>query len=124
MLLKRISEDHLEVPPEGLAHWAAEIIETTTIKLLSKRRKPDGRITYVLAGITRRSRWLLDRAELVDEGQYRKTVREFECLPLFKAVLYPPLVVTVEEWRRYGQGGPLSKSALEGGWAEPSQRTT
>ena len=124
LLLGRSGEEDLELPPEGLAHWVTDIIEDTSIKFLSKRRKQDGRITYVLTGITRDSRWLLDRAELVDESQYRKAVREFECLPLFKTVLSSPLVVTIEEWRRYGEEEPLPKSTPARGRAEPSQRTT
>jgi len=120
LLLVRSGEEDLELPPEGLAHWAIDIIEDTFIKFLSKRQKQDGRITCVLTGVTSDSRWLLDRAELVAENQYFNAVREFECLTLFKTVLFPPLVVTIQEWRRYGEEELLSRSTLERGGAEPS----
>ena len=91
-----------------------DMIEGTGIKFLAKRRKEDGRITYILVGISRHSRSLLDRQELVEEADYRKAVQEFEELPLARAILSPPAVVTLEEWRRYAEEGPLSRSERDG----------
>jgi len=106
-LAKTMGEDVVEISPEELVDHVMDMIEGTGIKFLAKRRKEDGRITYILVGIGRRSRSLLDHGELVEEARYRKAVQEFEELPLSRAILSPPAVVTLEEWRRYGEEGPL-----------------
>jgi len=93
-----MGEDLAEIPPEELVDHIMDMIEGTGIKFLAKRRKEDGRITFILVGISRHSRSLLDRQELVEEADYRKAVREFEELPLSRAILSPPAVVTLEEF--------------------------
>jgi len=97
-LAKTMGEDLAEIPPEELVDHIMDMIEGTGIKFLAKRRKEDGRITFILVGISRHSRSLLDRQELVEEADYRKAVREFEELPLSRAILSPPAVVTLEEF--------------------------
>ena len=106
-LAKTIGEEIVEIPPQELVDHVMDMIEGTGIKFLAKRRKEDGRITFILIGISRKSRSLLDRQELVKEAGYRKAVQEFEELPLSRAILSPPAVVTLEEWRRYAEEGPL-----------------
>ena len=94
---------------------AADIVDETSIKFLAKRRKEDGRITYLLVGISPESRWVLDRRDLVSEAEYCTTVETFEGLPLFKAILSPPLVVALDEWRRYVERGAFSAEDAERG---------
>lgn len=113
-LAKTMGEEIVEIPPEELVDHVMNMIEGTGIKFLAKRRKKDGRITFILIGISRKSRSLLDRQELVEEAGYRKAVQEFEELPLARAILSPPAVVTLEEWRHYGEEGPLSRSERQG----------
>jgi len=113
-LAKTMGEDLAEIPPRELVDYVMDMIEGTGVKFLAKRRKEDGRITFILVGMSRDSRSLLDRQELVEEADYRKAVEEFEELPLSKAILSPPAVVTIEEWRRYAEEGPLSRSEGEG----------
>jgi len=91
-----MGEDVARIPPRELVNRLMDMIEGTGIKFLAKRHKEDGRITYILVGISRRLRSLLDRQEWVEE------------LPLSRAVLSPPAVVTLEEWRRYAEEDPLS----------------
>jgi hypothetical protein len=43
----------------------------------------------------------------VEEAEYRRTVRAFENRFLGKGILDPPLVVTLDEWRRYSQRSPF-----------------
>ncbi len=112
-LAKMMGEDLVEIPPQELVDHVMDMIEGAGIKFLAKRRKEDGRITFILVGISRHSRSFLDRQELVEEADYRKAVQEFEELPLSRAILSPPAVVTLEEWRRYGEEGPLSRSEGE-----------
>jgi len=113
-LAKTMGEDIADIPPQELVDHVMDMIEGAGIKFLAKRRKEDGRITFILVGISRDSRSLLDREELVEEAGYRKAVQEFEELPLSRAILSPPAVVTLEEWRRYAEKGPLSRSECEG----------
>jgi hypothetical protein len=96
-----------------LARYVVGAGEDTMIKLLAKRRKEDGRITHLLVAITGGSRRLLDGREWEEEEEYRHTVECFEQLPLSRAILSPPVVVPLDEWRRYAGGGPLSRSNFE-----------
>lgn len=113
-LAKMMGEDLAKIPPEELVDHIMDMIEDTGTKFLAKRRKEDGRITYILVGISRDSRSLLDRQEWVEEADYRKAVQESEGPPLARAILSPPAVVALEEWRRYSEEGPLSRSEREG----------
>jgi len=96
-LVKTMGADLAEIPPRELVDQIMDMIEGTGIKFLAKRRKEDGRITFIPVGISRHSRSLLDRQEWVEEADYRKVVQEFEELPLSKAILSSPAVVTLEE---------------------------
>jgi hypothetical protein len=113
ILHTRIGRRMDQMPPEMLAHQVSSMVEDTMVKFLAKRRKEDGRITHLLVAITGGSRRLLDRRDWVEEEDYRQTVECFEQLPLSRATLSPPAVVTFEQWRRYADGGPLSRSDLE-----------
>ncbi|MBC7264781.1 MAG: hypothetical protein H5T64_10580 [Chloroflexi bacterium] len=114
MLVERMGEQLAEISAEQVGDWVTDLLENGGIKFLAKRRKEDGRITYILIGISRTSRWLLDRQELVEESNYRQAVEEFEGHPLTKALLSAPAVVTLEEWRRYAEEGPFAGSITEG----------
>jgi len=113
ILHARMGQRMLRMPPEVLANRVGGIVEDAMIKFLAKRRKEDGRIAHRLVAITGGSRRLLGRWDWVEERDYRETVLCFEQLPLFRATLSPPAVVTLEQWRRYSDGGPLSRSGLE-----------
>jgi hypothetical protein len=113
ILRARMGEQLELMPPEMLAQYANSMVEDTMIKFLAKRRKEDGRIAHLLVAMTGGSRRLLDGQEWVEEEDYRQTVECFEQLPLSRAMLSPPVVVTLDDWRRYAEGGPLSRSNLE-----------
>ena len=113
ILRVRIGEQLEQMPPEMLAQYVTSMVEDTMIKFLAKRRKEDGRITHLLVAITGGSRRLLDGREWEEEVEYRQTVECFERLPLSRATLSPPAVVTLDQWRRYADGGPLSRSDLQ-----------
>jgi hypothetical protein len=103
-----------EVSGDDLAHYVASMIEGEGIKVLAKRRKEDGLVTHIAVGIGRNSRRLLDRQELVEEADYRRAVQESEKSTLSKAMLSPPVGVTLEEWRRDAKKGHLSGPAAGG----------
>lgn len=93
-LAKTMGEDLVKIPRGEVVDHILDMIEETGIKFLAKRRKEDGRITYILVGISRHSWSLLDRQEWVKEADYRKAVQEFEELPLSRVILSSPVVVT------------------------------
>jgi hypothetical protein len=126
ILRARMGEQLELMPPEMLAQYANSMVEDTMIKFLAKRRKEDGRIAHLLVAMTGGSRRLLDGQEWVEEEDYRQTVECFEQLPLSRAILSPPVVVPLDEWRRYAEGGPLSRSNLEAaaGELDSSQNDT
>ena len=113
VLRARMGQRMLQMPPEVLAGHVVGMVEDTMIKFLAKRRKEDGRIAHMLVAITGSSRRLLDQRDWVEEDDYHRTVKCFEQLPLSQAILTQPAVVTLDDWRRYAEGGPLSRSNLE-----------
>ena len=94
-----------ELDGDEVVQTAAEVMEETSFKFLAKRRKEDGFVSFLLVVVTGGTRSLLARQEWCEETDYRQAVQEFETGFLPQGLLAPPLVVTVEEWRRYYQEG-------------------
>lgn len=86
--------------PELLQRLEISLAEAS-IKILAKRCKQDGRITYLIVGLSPEKRTLLTREELVRESVYRKRVSNFEHDMLRSGIVPEPMVVTLKEWRRY-----------------------
>jgi len=101
ILMQMVSD---EVPPQVLVSCAEDMIDTTTVKFLAKRRKEDGRVSHLLVGIGGGLRHLLDRQEWAEEDDYHRMVHRFEQSAPWRDILSPPLVVTREEWGRYADG--------------------
>jgi hypothetical protein len=97
---------------EQLCDFAMSLIEDTTYKFLAKRDKEDGSITATLIVVGGGERSLLLQQEHVDEAEFRQAVHAFETGYLPSGVLSPPLVVPLEEWRRYAQEGPFPEESL------------
>ena len=108
-LVSRYPEGEADLDLNEVVQAAAELMEETTFKILAKRRKEGGSISSVLVAVTPDRRSRLDRHEWREEQEYRQGVDEFEAHLLSKGVLTPPLVVTLEEWRRYLEQSPLSQ---------------
>lgn len=102
----------LGLSPEEVVQAATELMEGITFKFLAKRRKEDGLVSSLLVAVRSGDRCLLSRQEWVEVAEYRQKVQEFEASFLPEGVLAPPLVVTLEEWRRYSQEGPFSEEVL------------
>ena len=96
-------------PPEAVIPFARDLMLDTTYKFLAKRDKEDGRITATLVAVGGGERCLLRQVDNVEEEDYRQAVRAFETEFLPPGLLDPPLVVTLEEWRRYADEGPFSE---------------
>ena len=108
-LVSQYPEGEADLDLNEVIEAAAELMEETTFKILAKRRKEGGSISSVLVAVTPDRRSRLDRHEWREEQEYRQGVDEFEAHLLSKGVLTPPLVVTLDEWRRYLEQSPLSQ---------------
>ena len=120
LFLEKQKDHPHQAAPDGVAHSATDTIHSTTVKFMSKRRRADGRLTYVLAVVDRGRRSLIRRGELVQEQKYSDTVREWEQTPLCSALPSSTAVMGVEEWRRYPARAPLSR-AVSHGENQPTQ---
>jgi hypothetical protein len=98
-----------ELDRERAIHTAAQVMAETTFKFLAKRRKGDGFVSSLLVAVSRGTRSLLARQKWCEEAEYRRAVEEFETRFVPEGILSSPLVVTLEEWRRYTQEGPFSE---------------
>ena len=97
------------LPLEQLVDFAVSLIEDTTYKFLAKRDKSDGTITATLIVVGGGERSLLLQQEGVGEAEFRQAVHAFETGYLPPGVLSSPLVVPLEEWRRYSEKGPFTE---------------
>lgn len=78
-----------------------EMMEETCMKVLSKRNKEDGRISYIVIVVGGSVRDLIERDELPDEAAYRQMIAELEEEFVGEEIVGEPSVTTSEEWRRY-----------------------
>jgi hypothetical protein len=116
-LIELFASQHPEakkLDPKEIASVATELMEEISFKFLAKRRKEDGAITSLLVVAASDRRSLLAHLDQVAESEYRQVVEIFEESFLTeRGILAPPLVVTLEEWRRYSQKGPFTKERPE-----------
>ena len=96
--------------PEDVGRGVAELLRGTAFKFLSKRRKDDGLIAALLVAAGLNSRSLLGRLDWAPEDEYRQAVAAFETGFLPAGIIAPPLVITLEEWRRYAHERPFSET--------------
>ena len=92
-----------EAPPdqeEFLATVLAAIGEST-LRVLTKRRRDDGRITYLVVAVGPTVRTLVERGEAADETDYRRLVAVLEDELLSPGLIGDPKVTTTEDWQRY-----------------------
>lgn len=72
----------------------------SSLKVLAKRARSDGRITCQVTVVTGYGRVLIERHDLPHAGAYRSKVAELEEL-LRPGLLADPTIITAEEWQRY-----------------------
>jgi len=76
-------------------------ISATAVKVLAKRRRSDGLLSFVVVVTGPAGRALMNRQDLVTERVYRRVVRKLEGELLSPGLVNAPLVTTAEDWRRY-----------------------
>ena len=89
--------------PEALLEAVESVVEQSSLKVLAKRNRTDGRISYVVAAAGAETRTLVDRGEAEDEAAYRRAVEELEEELRSPGVVGDPTVTGPEEWRKYEQ---------------------
>ena len=70
-------------------------------KILAKRARADGRISFLLVMTNGDNRFLLAKGDRVEESQFRSFVADLETDLLASGVVAEPLVITVDQWRAY-----------------------
>lgn len=94
-------QSEMRMTPREVRDAVVELMGGITFKFLSKRRKEDGLISSKLVVVRGGDRALLLNHDWVGEEFYREGVRRFEEEFLPQGVLGQPLVVTLEQWRRF-----------------------
>jgi hypothetical protein len=92
-----------QIPAWEFAMALDEAIQDASLRILAKRHKDDGKLTFLLTGSFAGRRSLLERHDRVDEAAFREFVSAFEADTVAPGFLAPPTVVTLEEWRTYRQ---------------------
>ncbi len=89
--------------PESFLEAVTAIVERSSLKVLAKRDRGDGRITYAIVAVGPETRTLIERAEVPDEAAYRRAVVHLEDELLAPGLLAEPIVVGPDEWSKYEQ---------------------
>jgi len=76
-------------------------IGESLLKVLAKRDRSDGRISYLVVAVGPELRVLIERGEAADEEKYRRMVAHLEDELVVPGVVGEPQVTTPEEWRQY-----------------------
>ncbi|MCA9852253.1 MAG: hypothetical protein KC482_01410 [Dehalococcoidia bacterium] len=75
--------------------------DDATFRVLAKRDKASGRLSFMMAGRIGEFRALLGKEDDVDEERFREFVGSFESDAYARGLVYPPAVVTLDQWRAY-----------------------
>ena len=75
--------------------------DDATFRVLAKRDKASGRLSVMMAGRIGEFRALLGKEDDVDEERFREFVGSFESDAYARGLVYPPAVVTLDQWRAY-----------------------
>ena len=101
LLASRLAREQPQPTHQEFFQVAQAVFAESTLKLLAKRSRSDGRISYLVTIVSEEVRAVFDRGDVPDEAGYRRVVGELEADLLEPGMIGEPLVVTPEEWRRY-----------------------
>lgn len=94
--------DHTNIPPELVLQRLIEGLDDSTFRFLAKReRGGEQLVTWIQISLFGGQRELLERVDGQPEGAFRESVGRFEADALAGGVVFPPLVVTLDEWRQH-----------------------
>lgn len=100
---KLMDEGHLPLLPLGatLTEGILSIVENVWFKIVAKRRKVDGLISYLVRHHHPTQVSVGESGELVTESEYREAVKRFEETSPLAEVLDIPAVIGLQQWRQY-----------------------
>lgn len=90
-----------DLPLEVVLIGLLDGLRGSSIRIMAKRDRSDGLITWNHASRIGDSNELIERVDRRPEADFRAFVTEFEADVEAAGVVYPPTVVTVEEWRQH-----------------------
>lgn len=80
--------------------------DESTFRVMAKRHKEDGRLTFILVGVIGGNRALLEREDGVGEERFREFVESFEDDAFARGLTSEPTIVTADQWRSYDPRDP------------------
>ena len=103
LIAERIAAQGRRLTPREQALLVTCVIEESSIRVLSKRRHDDGRMTYLITMVNGYGRLLVERADLGGEDEFRNSVEGLERDLAMPDLLGEPTVISADEWRRYAR---------------------
>lgn len=103
-----VLEAHPEVPPGELL-ILLKAAEESTFRILAKRDRGDGLLSWILISIFAGERELIAQRDRESEPVFRQFVTEFEADALDGGVVEEPAVMTIDEWRIFEQQQSLQR---------------
>lgn len=99
-----------DLPPEVVLIGLLDGLRGSSFRIMAKRDRSDGLITWNHASTIGDSNELIERIDRRPEEEFRAFVEVFEADVMTAGVVYEPTVVTVEEWRQHQLGDQYSPS--------------
>ena len=105
--LKYIALDTLannpEKDPSLVLKRLIESLDDATFRILAKQDREEKLLTWVHISRLGGTRALINRFDRKPEADFRAYVAEFEADAFSSRSVYPPAVVTLDEWREHAQ---------------------
>lgn len=94
--------DHANIPPELVLQRLIEGLDDSSFRFLAKReREGEQLLSWIQISLFGGRRELIERVDARPEDAFRESVGRFEADALAGGVVFPPTVVTLDEWRQH-----------------------
>ena len=101
LLIPGLARDNPDLTPEEILRVYVEDSPTISFRILAKRAKDHGLVTFLLVARFGDMRYLLADEALVPAERYHEFVSEFEERALGTGLVGNPTVIDLEQWRAY-----------------------
>ena len=109
-VLKYIALDTLannpENEPSDVLKRLLASLDDATFRILAKQDYADKLLTWVHVSKLGGTRALIERVDRKPEADFRAYVAKFEADGISAGTVYPPTVVTLDEWREHARYNP------------------
>ena len=89
--------------PSDVLKRLLESLDDATFRILAKQDHEDQLLTWVHVSRLGGTRTLIARVDRKPEADFRAFVPEFEASGIRSGTVYPPTVVTLDEWREHAR---------------------